>query len=275
MADVKKLSPYRKVAIPAIRFSDDDGTLSASQALKHPSKPELLDANLTDPLDRTLGYCIVDGRWIAFETDIFDAIARCTERCHLRAEPTTSLTLRQYHRFRKELEEADLWFLDLPSRSSYLSRLKSQLAGASLRLPDDLKLQLYPYQQDALRWLQFCHANELGCLLGDDMGLGKTPTAISFLASTRVHGVPHLVICPITVLENWMREFRRFCPKLTIYLYYGAARHASLTELNSYDCILSSYGTIRSDIGILSENQWNVIVLDEAQRIKNPGSAIS
>jgi SNF2 family DNA or RNA helicase len=131
--------------------------------------------------------------------------------------------------------------------------------------------KLYPYQVKGLRWLSSISEQGLGCILGDEMGLGKTLQVIALLAAEKnlVRG-PNLIICPATILENWRREITKFCPQLTVWLHQGAVRTGSAKLFSVVDVVLTSYDTALRDELLLAEMNWNVLVLDEAQAIKNP-----
>lgn len=132
-------------------------------------------------------------------------------------------------------------------------------------LPDDLRAELRPYQREGVAWLQFLRSAGLCGLLADDMGLGKTLQAICVLEGRT------LVVAPTSVLVNWQRELERFRPGLTTCLYHGANR-----ELDpDADVTLTSYALLRLDRDRLTAQDWRMVVLDEAQAIKNPDSQVS
>lgn len=129
-------------------------------------------------------------------------------------------------------------------------------------LPDDLQADLRPYQNDGVNWLCFLKRAELGGILADDMGLGKTIQALCVL-----HGRT-LVVAPTSVLHNWKQETHRFRPKLTVCLYHGTNRVYD----EKANVVLTSYALLRNNLDLFKKEQWDVIVLDEAQAIKNPKS---
>jgi len=132
-------------------------------------------------------------------------------------------------------------------------------------LPDGLQATLRPYQSRGVDWLSFVRNTGLGCILADDMGLGKTLQALCAIRGRTI------VICPKTVLFNWEAEIRKFRPNLTTALYHGPKR--SLDP--SVDVTLTTYSMLRMDVDILSNIEWDSIVLDEAQSIKNPDSQVT
>lgn len=151
-----------------------------------------------------------------------------------------------------------------------VSDLCSKFVPPSLPL---LNAKLYPYQEIGYRWLCFMAEQAHGCLLGDEMGLGKTLQVIAFLlgrdGSLRDTS---LVIAPVSLLENWRREINRFAPTLNVFIHHGPSRPGLAAYLKNYDVVIMSYGAAVTDLGMLASSTWDVLVLDEAQAIKNPDS---
>ncbi len=139
-------------------------------------------------------------------------------------------------------------------------------------LPQGLKTQLRPYQVVGYRWLHLLYRLNLGGVLADDMGLGKTVQALAFLLSLREQGVargPDLVVVPRSLLFNWQREIETFTPDLR-YLIYAGPNRPGPEELKQYDVVLTTYGIVLRDIEALQKVPFHVLILDEAQAIKNP-----
>jgi SWI/SNF-related matrix-associated actin-dependent regulator of chromatin subfamily A member 5 len=135
------------------------------------------------------------------------------------------------------------------------------------------------YQLKGLAWLVQRHSNAVGGILGDEMGLGKTLQVCSFLThlktDLKVEG-PYLVVCPLSVLETWVNELRRWCPSLRTVRYHGNERERQRMrsqDLRSgfFDVIVTSYETLIADPSLFRHSRfvWRYVVLDEAQRIKN------
>ena len=138
--------------------------------------------------------------------------------------------------------------------------------------PDGITAKLYPYQRDGWHWLRFIMREQLGGLLADEMGLGKTLQVISALRDPG--GEPGsggaLVLAPGSLLENWVREIARFCPDFRTLKHHGSTRTGRPPELQGFDVVVSSYDTAIRDLSLLRMVEWNVVVLDEAQNIRNP-----
>ncbi|HEY1905398.1 MAG TPA: SNF2-related protein [Myxococcaceae bacterium] len=141
--------------------------------------------------------------------------------------------------------------------------------------PEGLTAILRHYQEDGLSWLWFLHRHGLGGILADDMGLGKTVQALALLQQSRnVEGsAPSLVVAPTSVLPNWQREAERFTPGLRVAVWHGQDRRERVEDLAGADLVLTSYALARRDRDELMKTRWRYVLLDEAQNIKNAGSA--
>ncbi|MDO9512967.1 MAG: DEAD/DEAH box helicase [Bacteroidales bacterium] len=151
------------------------------------------------------------------------------------------------------------------------SLIRQLTSDQSVRLPVSLRAELRPYQERGFSWMYKNSKIGFGCVLADDMGLGKTIQTITLLLKYQEEGVldaknPALVIAPAGLLINWQSEIERFAPTLTAMLYHGPVRQ--IKDFN-HDILLTSYGTLRSDVEILKKKKWQAIIIDEAQNIKN------
>jgi hypothetical protein len=151
-------------------------------------------------------------------------------------------------------------------------------AGAALispvTRPDGFAGELRTYQAEALAWIGFLDAADLGGCLALDMGLGKTPTVLAQLARTTAAGTA-LVVAPAAVVGNWAAEAARFVPQLRVVVHHGASRSAAAqleAEIAEADVVITTYATAVRDVDALAAVSWGTIVLDEAQAIKNPSS---
>ncbi len=132
------------------------------------------------------------------------------------------------------------------------------------------------YQRAGLGWLTFLRQFGLGGVLADDMGLGKTVQVLALLRAHRTPskttGLPSLVVVPRSLLYNWIEEAARFTPTLKVVEYGGPGREALQPELGKYDLVVTTYGTLRRDVGFLATVEFDTVILDEAQAIKNRDS---
>src|SRR5215208_352739 len=133
--------------------------------------------------------------------------------------------------------------------------------------------QLRDYQREGLGWFEFLQRFKFGGCLADDMGLGKTVQVLALLESRRNgDSRPSLVVVPRSLIFNWQQEASRFTPKLRVLTHTGSERIKGNTHFEEYDLILTTYGTLRRDVIHLNEVEFDFVILDEAQAIKNAGT---
>lgn len=142
------------------------------------------------------------------------------------------------------------------------------------KLPKNFAGTLRPYQKHAFDWLCFLHEYDFGGCLADDMGTGKTICVLAFLQSLKERGDlrrgANLLIVPRSLVFNWQREAARFTPQLKILDYSTPDRTENLEDFDNYDLVISTYAIVLRDIEKLVQREYNYVILDEAQAIKNP-----
>ncbi len=141
--------------------------------------------------------------------------------------------------------------------------------------PAGFRGTLRPYQRQGVGWLDFLRTFGLGGCLADDMGLGKTVQVLAMLGTMKSKGGtgrPTLVVCPKSIVHNWIDEARRFTPELDVLDYTGPGREARRDGIARADLVVISYGILRMDIETLREIRFDTAILDEAQAIKNAAS---
>ncbi|KAJ6257814.1 ATP-dependent helicase fft2 [Drechslerella dactyloides] len=162
--------------------------------------------------------------------------------------------------------------------------VQNLMIGQPKLMSSDITLK--PYQVLGVHWLKLLHEKELGAILADEMGLGKTCQVIAFLALLLERGVkgPHIVVVPPSTLENWLREFQRFCPALKVEVYYGNAKERmdirnELFENGDFNVIVTTYNTFQGtsqtaklDRWFLRKYDFNVAIFDEGHQLKNSSS---
>ena len=145
-------------------------------------------------------------------------------------------------------------------------------------LGDAVQATLREYQLDGVAWLGFLAEFGFNGILADDMGLGKTLQALSHVAHERAAGRltrPTLVVAPTSLLGNWRRETARFCPQLSTLVWHGAERRENVARLATTDVVITSYALVTRDIVLLGQQDFGLVVLDEAQAIKNPSAKVT
>lgn len=163
---------------------------------------------------------------------------------------------------------AECWQGELPDIVHH--RYELMCRNSHEPIPAGLKATLREYQIEGFRWMVARARAGLGCCLADDMGLGKTVQVLALLLACASEG-PSLVLAPLSVCSNWIEEAHRFTEGLRV-LNYSDVRGDKMPELTAGDVVVASYGLLMSNETFFKGISWNVIVLDEAQYIKNPAS---
>lgn len=156
-------------------------------------------------------------------------------------------------------------------------RLRSFNRINEVNPPKHLAHILRPYQIAGYHWLNYLSEVGWGGILADDMGLGKTVQALSFiqLYKEKFGKMTTLVVCPTSLMFNWENEIKKFTPNLTYIIHHGGERIRDNKRFEAHDVIITTYGTLRSDIKFMIEVEFDYVVLDESQAIKNPQSKVT
>ncbi|MCX8029864.1 MAG: DEAD/DEAH box helicase [Brevinematales bacterium] len=161
----------------------------------------------------------------------------------------------------------------------FRSQIKSLGRDSNIQIPSEIENVIREYQKVGYYWLHFLYKNNFGGVLADDMGLGKTLQALSFIKSIKdnFRGLPSLVICPTSLTHNWAREIEKFFPTMKYTIVSGKPkdREELVNNFLKYDVIITSYALIRNDIDLYLDKNFEVVVLDEAQYIKNKEAKIT
>ncbi|WP_316794756.1 DEAD/DEAH box helicase [Pedobacter agri] len=158
--------------------------------------------------------------------------------------------------------------------ASYRQKFENTDSVREVEVPETLKATLRHYQKDGLNWLNFLDDFNFGSCLADDMGLGKTIQILAFILSQRnkVKHNTNLVVVPASLIFNWKAEVVKFAPSIKVKTIYGNERSKTTDRFDQFEIILTSYGTLLSDIRFLKDYRFNYVFLDESQNIKNPES---
>ena len=185
----------------------------------------------------------------------------------------------RYHHHQALLIEAMLQTRKPHGDEGY-ERLRTTLSGrtpAPRQEPPTFTGALRPYQRAGLGWMDFLREVGLGGCLADDMGLGKTVQVLAMLESLRASGPtgPSLVVAPRSLLFNWAAEAAKFAPQLRVVEHHGSERIKDTAHFADFDLVLTTYATMRLDIAHFAETEFQYVILDEAQAIKNASSQVS
>jgi len=158
---------------------------------------------------------------------------------------------------------------------AFLDRIREAGTLPAVEIPPTFRAELRDYQREGLAWLQSLRAGGVAGILADDMGLGKTAQTLAHVAVEHAAGrltAPCLVVVPTSLVPNWVDEARRFTPHLRTLVLHGLDRHERRSEVDSAHIVVTTYGVIARDLDLMKGLTWHLLVLDEAQAIKNPDS---
>ncbi|MFT4175137.1 MAG: DEAD/DEAH box helicase [Luteolibacter sp.] len=170
--------------------------------------------------------------------------------------------------------------LDTPPELDALAAKIHDFSGIDAIPPaSGIRATLRDYQLAGFRWMQFLARHGLHGILADDMGLGKTLQTLTHLLTEketgRSRGLPSLVVAPTSVVPNWRAEAKKFAPDLRVLVLNGPERKSYFRSIPHADIVLTSFALLQRDIEKLREHPFHLIVLDEAQHIKNPRSKVA
>lgn len=170
------------------------------------------------------------------------------------------------------IEEHNLRYISGKSELQEISDKIKKINTLSLSEPNDLKANLRKYQKLGLNWFQTLDHLGFGGILGDEMGLGKTVQTIAFLLSKK--GSKSLVITPTSLVYNWVSEFEKFAPTLSVAAVNGSReeREEIIKEKENYDVLVTTYNLLKRDLDLYSFIEFDYCIIDEAQNIKNANS---
>jgi non-specific serine/threonine protein kinase len=183
-----------------------------------------------------------------------------------------------------DLPDPDPWVLPKPGPEleKILDSLKNPETSEP---PETLNAELRPYQKVGLSWLSLMAGLGLGACLADDMGLGKTIQVLALLLLHKSSGKtgPSLLVAPASLMANWRSEAARFAPSLNLAIWHPSETPKSTLlawerkpgAVQQRDLVVTSYALINRNLEVFQKHDWNMIILDEAQAIKNPGTAQS
>jgi len=226
-----------------------------------------------------------DGQWLEVSPEIFAPIAdTLIELFNQRSEDGSLQVMREHATTIDELHNhwedngLDVRWQGADELMQLAERLQNFEGLATVDAPENLQAELRPYQLEGLAWLDFLADFGMNGVLADDMGLGKTLQTLAHILRekqlNRLSG-PALIVAPTSLLVNWSRETARFTPSLKATIWHGADRKQRALNFAEYDIVITSYALVNRDAVLLQAEEFPMIVLDEAQAIKNPSAKVT
>ena len=219
----------------------------------------------------------IDGQWIALQPADVRAAQAVLDKSNDKLDLSVEDALRLSTGDTKTLAKLPVVkFEPTGVLAGLLDNLSDDKSVEPIKKIKNFKGELRPYQAKGVGWLSFLETWGLGACLADDMGLGKTIQLIAFLLNLKQQDLltkPTLLVCPTSVINNWEREVKKFAPKLNTLIHHGAQREQGKTfakAVKDKHLVITSYSLVHRDLKTLSGIDWQGIVLDEAQNIKNP-----
>ncbi|MDP2129026.1 MAG: DEAD/DEAH box helicase [Pseudohongiella sp.] len=223
-----------------------------------------------------------DGEWVRVDTRPLQTLRSLIEELYQRGQldKPAQLPAFQAMQFSDALSQdnPDLNTRKAPLTRSLITQLQDFKGLTVVEPPVQLNAELRPYQQQGLNWLMFLQRFGFGGILADDMGLGKTLQTLALLLHLKNSGQlnkPALLVCPTSLTSNWLHEATRFTPDLRVCLIHGSKRKATFEQIADNDLVITTYPLLPRDIKLYSDFSFSLLILDEAQLIKNPGTRIS
>ena len=225
-------------------------------------------------LSQTEGLSFLKGKWVEIDHEKLRTVIEAYDNASKLSD--SGLTLLEAMRMQMGLSEANALSVDDLTEVSHgqwlrsmLTELKSPERLTSIKAGKGFKAKLRHYQQSGLDWLATMRNAGFGALLADDMGLGKTVQVLALLEYLRkTGGQKTLLVIPASLIGNWKAEADRFAPELRYCVLHGSNTELSLDD---FDLFITTYG-MAARLEALKEQKWDMVVLDEAQAIKNPGT---
>jgi len=265
---IKKYSPFPPVIAMEFGSSQDWFELKAQVAfgnnkvkLKDIKRALDKDRNYIELTDGTIG--ILPDEWVKKFSRLFRAGE--TEKDQLKISKT------QFN-LMDEVEELQNFPEILKEIEEKKKKLKQFSSIKRTKIPKEIRANLRSYQQVGLNWLNFLQEYGWGGILADDMGLGKTLQLITLICKmAEKKGIKVLVVAPTTLLFNWKDEFEKFAPHIDYFIHHGN-RYDSVEALQKHQVLMTSYGLVINDLDLLKQIDFDLIIADESQAIKNTSS---
>jgi non-specific serine/threonine protein kinase len=244
----------------------------------HLGDEELTQEDLMVLLECAEGLQLIKGKWIEVNHEKLQKTLEAYERAQDLADKGY-ISMAEAMRMQLDVKERLAIEDDIEiefKRGLWLKKTLNQLSNpeiiSEIKTSEHFNAQLRHYQKDGLKWLHMMGTCGFGACLADDMGLGKTVQVIALLDVLRLYGETNaLLVVPASLMGNWQRELDHFGPAINYKLLYSKKEMLPIDELSQFDLVITTYGLV-SRIEELHTKEWQLLILDEAQAIKNPAT---
>ncbi|QKS70546.1 SNF2 helicase associated domain-containing protein [Paenalkalicoccus suaedae] len=231
-----------------------------------------IDAMMRAILARDRYFKLSSGSYVPLHDEVFDPMKQLFDELQFnKNELEQSMQVPLYRAL--QVEDSGLYVKKSEAFQKLITRL-TEPVEEDFPLPA-IDADLREYQKRGYQWMTALDYYGFGGILADDMGLGKTLQTITFLLGKKERkDVSALIVSPSSVVYNWKKEIQRFAPSMTVLVVNGSAeeRQELLATADDYDIVITSYPVLRRDVDIYEQKQFDVLILDEAQNVKNAGT---
>jgi SNF2 family DNA or RNA helicase len=246
--------------------------------------PLVIDWLQGDSRDSSILIQADDGQWLEVAPELFAPVAETLLELYdepgsesLRLPNQRAGTLESLEKHWQQQGVSVAWH-DAAHVFDLAERLQNFDGIERIAQPPNVRALLRPYQLDGMAWLSFLAEYGFNGILADDMGLGKTLQTLGHIQQEIDQGrltMPTLIVAPTSLLGNWQREAEKFTPSLRTFIWHGTQRKLGDLTASSTDIVITSYALVTRDIALLGEQSFGLVVLDEAQAIKNPSAKVT
>ncbi len=234
------------------------------------------DADIQRAINMGEAFIEKKGRTILLDLDAIETAREVFSDCSVGAgEAPGTFKMNDIHAAYVQSSLLSLDGVDVETAPEWMNKAEAQNRATQVEpVPlGALEGTLRDYQKNGVYWLSFLERSGFCGILADEMGLGKTLQTLTWLSLQRdkdeADGAPSLIICPTSLVDNWAEEAEKFVPHLRVVKMHGSDRHANWAQVAECDLVITSYALIRRDLDEYLEHRFAVVVLDEAQHIKN------
>jgi superfamily II DNA or RNA helicase len=267
-----------RFATPVVHIDDrDGGWFDVGFTFEDTAGATISPADIQVAMEKGDAFIERSGRTILLDSDAIQSMMDVFQDCSSEeGEEAGHFRMSSFHAgfVKASLEALDgVDIEDTPAWRRGADQANRKMELKPVPLPAKVTAILRPYQREGVNWLRFLETSGFNGLLADEMGLGKTVQTLVWLSLDRTkeeaRGQPVLIVCPTSLVENWAEESRKFTPSLKVLTLSGPDRHERRALVPKHDIVITSYALLRRDLEQLLAQTFSVVILDEAQHIKN------